>query len=347
MTKIKLLFITRLYLPHIGGVEKHTSRVAELLENKYGRKFAVTVVTERYDQNLAKREQINNVDVWRITLPNGKTNKFFIWWWVKRHFWLFFTADIIQIHDVFFWILPLYPLLWLLRKKIYITFHGYEAPGPITWRQKFWHRLAAFCCRGNVCVGNFHAIVYGVKPSVITYGAVDEVKPQVKQRQIAFVGRLEEDTGIMAYLVALSVVLNSQAQRGGFRIHLDVFGDGALRKECEGYVSKNKLDVRFWGFVENATEWFGRYQIIFASQYLSMLEAMSQGCTVISFAGTEIKKVYLSSAKFAEWITITHSAVEIADALLNPKMMNKHGSGWAKKQTWEKLVSEYRELWKV
>jgi glycosyltransferase involved in cell wall biosynthesis len=340
MKKTKILFLARRYVPHIGGVETH---VAELNTFLLTKNMEITVLTEKHDPVLPKRETVDGVEVRRISLPNGQTNKLAIWWWVFRHSFLFLNADIIHIHDVFFWILPLYPLLKIFRKKIYMTFHGYEAPGPLTQKQIFWHRYAARMTRGNICVGGFHKKYYGVKPDVITYGGVkrsSHIQTMKPKYAIAFVGRLAKDTGILAYLQALKL-LHDQKKK----IHLDIFGDGELRKECEEYIQKNDLDVKIHGYVLNATDHFPEYKIVFASQYLSLLKAMSSSCSVIAYADTPIKHDYLTLTPFAEWISIAENAEEIALAVKEPKIMNKHGVGWAKKQTWEKVAEEYKELW--
>ena len=79
--------------------------------------------------------------------------------------------DIIHIHDVFFWYLPLrllYP-----RKKVFITFHGYETQFPPS-RSAIWQRrLAAKLTSGNICVGDYIGKWYGIKPTLVTYGATD------------------------------------------------------------------------------------------------------------------------------------------------------------------------------
>jgi glycosyltransferase involved in cell wall biosynthesis len=341
MKKTRLLFLTRRYSPHIGGVETHLENINQLLITK---KFDICVVTEKHEPALLNRGVVHDVDVRRISLPNQRTSKIFIWWWVVRHFILFLRADIIHIHDVFFWILPIYPLLKISRKKIFITFHGYEAPGPLTKKQIFWHRLAARWTHGNICVGGFHKKYYGVLPNNITYGGVKvSASPLTRKKKdsIIFVGRLAKDTGILEYLQAL-LLLKEQ----GCAFHLDVFGDGELRRQVENFIQKHSLDVTVHGFVENATQYFGEYEIVFASQYLTVLEAMSQKCSIISYADTPIKNDYLILTPFSEWITIAHSSQELANSVIRPKAMSKHGIGWAKKQTWEKVMNEYLDLWK-
>src|SRR5258708_6067514 len=110
---MRILFLTCLYAPHIGGVETHAHEVARRLATQH----RVTVITEQHDAQLPLREVIDNVEVYRI--PIGRSRKLSIWLWLLRHMHLLLHAHIIHVHDVFFWMLPFrLPLFW---KKIYVT----------------------------------------------------------------------------------------------------------------------------------------------------------------------------------------------------------------------------------
>lgn len=63
---MNILFVTDFYLPHIGGVEKLFSTLAEQLI-KQGN--TVTYITWRHDKRLPKKELINGVSVIRISSP--------------------------------------------------------------------------------------------------------------------------------------------------------------------------------------------------------------------------------------------------------------------------------------
>ena len=52
-----------------------------------------------------------------------------------------------------------------------MTFHGYEGFEAPNWKQIFWHKLAAWLTKGNICIGDFHKKWYGVKPDFVSYGA--------------------------------------------------------------------------------------------------------------------------------------------------------------------------------
>jgi glycosyltransferase involved in cell wall biosynthesis len=64
---MKILFVTDFYKPHIGGVEKLFSSLAEELAAIGS---PVTYITWRYNRNLPKKETINGVDILRIGAPS-------------------------------------------------------------------------------------------------------------------------------------------------------------------------------------------------------------------------------------------------------------------------------------
>ncbi len=159
---MNILFMTRLYSPHIGGVEKHVERICGILSKKH----QIIIVCEKNDPKLSDYEKNRGVEIYRI----GESGKWAIWKWWFQHLNLINNADIIHIHDVFFWFLPFRLPYW--HKKVFMTFHGYEGANPPTWRQIFWHRVAAKLTKGNICIGDFHKKWYGVKPDFVSYGAV-------------------------------------------------------------------------------------------------------------------------------------------------------------------------------
>ena len=63
---MNILFVTDFYKPHIGGVEKLFSSLAEKLVEKGN---SVTFITWRYDKKLAARETMNGVTVIRVSSP--------------------------------------------------------------------------------------------------------------------------------------------------------------------------------------------------------------------------------------------------------------------------------------
>ncbi len=347
---IRILFLTRLYLPHQGGVERH---IQQLIQHLPKSKYEITLVAEQDNETEKLIEKMDGVTIYRIPLPGQQSNKWSIWQWWWQHRSLLFESDIIHIHDVFFWILPFFPWLKLLRKKVFMTFHGYEGNQNPRWNQKWWHWLAGKLSNGNICIGSFHQPWYGVKPDIISYGAVEPIdssktKPPThlsSPLKIIFVGRLAEDTGLMTYLTALKK-LNLD-----HKFHLDVYGNGSDLAKAKKLVEQQKLPVSFKGFIPSAEIPWHRYQLAFVSQYLSILEAMSAGLPIIAYAGFELKYDYLARTPFAQWIKITRSTNEINQAISQAVASTwadnvSQSQNWANQQTWQKLATQYQYLWK-
>ena len=158
---MNILFLTRLYWPHVGGVEKHVEKISEILKKKH----EITIVCEKHDPKLSDFESRQGISIYRIP----SSDKWVIWKWWLGHLQLIKQADIIHIHDVFFWFLPFRLPYW--TKKVYITFHGWEGVCPIPFKNILWRKLAEKLTRGNICVGDFISKWYGTKPDFVTYGA--------------------------------------------------------------------------------------------------------------------------------------------------------------------------------
>lgn len=143
------------------------AKISEILSKKH----QITIFTEQHNPNLPLHEIINNISVYRIPVSGvgESAKKWVIWQWFLSHLNLIFSSDIIHIHDIFFWVLPFRS--FLLRQKLFITFHGYEGNDPPNLKQIFWHKLAEKLTRGNICIGDFHHKWYKVTPTFVSYGA--------------------------------------------------------------------------------------------------------------------------------------------------------------------------------
>lgn len=159
---MNVLFMARLYWPHVGGVEKHVYEISQRLKVK-GQN--IIIVTEKYDSKLPSYEIHDGVEIHRIPA----NNKWQVWKWMWLHGELLNWADVIHAHDVYFWIIP-YKLLHPF-KKTFVTFHGWEGIYPIPWKNIVVRRISEILANGNICVGDYVAKWYGTKPDFITYGA--------------------------------------------------------------------------------------------------------------------------------------------------------------------------------
>jgi glycosyltransferase involved in cell wall biosynthesis len=338
-----LLFLSRLYYPHVGGVEKHLKKISEILSKKH----KIIIVTEQYDPKLPEYEKYPEADVYRIPI-NGiseTAKKWVIWKWFNRHQDLVKNADIIHAHDVFFWILPL--RFKYLNHKYFLTFHGYEGSKAPGLNRIFWHKLGEQLTSGNISIGNFIPKWYHTNASIISYGAVDNTYLPVKKydlNRVIYLGRLAADTGIMDYLKAA----------GDLRLQIDVYGDGPLLVFARKYAEKNNIKAVFYGFVPDADKFLPKYKFAFVSRYLGILEALSAQVPVFAHYDSPIKKDYLQLAPFSDKIYICGSALDIRAAfylfaLHQDEALSraKAGYNWVITQTWPKLAGEYERLWQV
>ncbi len=348
-----VVFLSKRYWPAIGGVEKHLVSLCDALL-QLRPDVQITVVTERYDRALPVFEEHRNIKIHRIPLtpsPENPDLKKSMWSWVKAHQSLFAAADIVHVHDVFFWLLPLLTS-WSLP-KIYTTFHGYEPPGPPNWRQQSWHQLAEVLSDGNMCVGEFHQKWYGVQPTITTFGAVDqsyiavEKQSNAKPGTFVFVGRLDEDTGIWQYLEVLAQLdgeLNGKSKTyQGY--HLDIVGDGPLRQQLEWFVEQAGLSVRFLGAQVTQPTLYQKYSCSLVSGYLTILESLAAGVPVVAAYATALKKDYLEMTPFAPWILIAQPGSELVAAIKEVPLISEAARSWARHQTWSQLAQSYLQLW--
>lgn len=319
---MKIVMLTRRTVPEVGGVERHVSEVIRVLKKKG---YQVKVLSER--------------DIWYPRLP--VLGLLWIWAWMLRNRKIFGRAELVHIHDVFIWYLPLRLLFW--QKPVYVTFHGWEGKYPIPLRYKLIRGLSAQLSRGNICVGRYIEKWYGIKADYLTYGAVEDKNKKTKARKeppkILFVGRLAKDTGLPVYLEALAKLGRER------KFEAEFLGDGPLRQDAE------KLG-KVLGFRQNTEKHMENSDLVFTSGYLSMLEAAALKKPILATYDNELKRDYLRLSPFAKFIFIEKSPHKLAEKaaylLRYPEREEKRleeGYNWARQQTWEKLSRLYLRLW--
>ncbi len=357
---MNIVMLCRLYTPHIGGVEKHVEGISKeaVLEGN-----TADIFTLKHVDGLQSFEIKDGIRIHRTQDPlkthwiptsTGMTvqkiaERLFIWSWLLRHILTFIQADRIHIHDVFFWYWPLRLLLpW---KKVYITFHGFEAGTLPTTKAKKARLLATQWTRGNIAVGGWIEKWYGTKADFVTYGAgictyppkyLDKSSKQEHLVDAVFLGRLSEDTGVCIYADVISTLRNYQ---------LDIFGQGELKSEMRS-IQKRTKNIRICGSIEDSCTVFPNYDIACVSSYLSIIEAMQSRTLVLAYASDELKLDYLHSHPMAENMIIVKSPEELKKFLTDYK---KHDYSskvataytWAREQTWKKVYLDYNNLWQT
>lgn len=339
----KIVFLSPRYWPAVGGVERH---VAKIVRELTSRDCQITILTTSHDSQLPATETIGGAIVHR--LPTQFFNKklpTWQWLWSKRQ--ILADADVIHIHDVFWWYLPL--VFFFARRKVFTTFHGYEGSGLPRWQAIWQRRLAEKLSHKTIAVGDFIRKWYGQKPDLIIYGAV-EVSPSSAKKfapnpdTACFIGRLQSDTGIEMYLQALPLIKR--------KIKLTVFGEGELAASLRQQISKHRLPVQLHGFTNQPIMQLKKHRFAFVSRYLSIIEAMSCKRLVVATYANAIKKDYLTYHPMAKNMIIAGSPAELTEKInhltkVKEKLMVETAYRWAKKQTWQKLASHYLKLWQT
>jgi len=328
---MNIVMFSRRYSPHVGGVESHVGKLSEEII-KAGHN--IKVITEEKSSTRASKEIINKVMVYRIPLYGVDENqkKWLIWKWLWKNRYIWQDADILHIHDVFYWMLPFRVLG--MTSRIYTTFHGWEGIYPPTRSARLQKQLAQVLSNGTIAVGDYIGKWYGIKPNYVVYGGTDQKElKETKSNNILVLGRLSEDNDIDIVLSGLKNM--------GTKAKIVFVGDGEYRIECEkiGTVT---------GMVNDISPYLGRAKIVITSSYLSILNSLGAGRSVVSVYGNPLKKDYLMRSPFGQLIEVAADAKELSMVLSNKfkKQLLINGQFWAEKQTWSKIANTYLNLWK-
>lgn len=312
-----ILFLTRLYYPHVGGVEKHVSEISKQLAAS---SWQVTVITERYDNKIKRTEVVDGVSVIRFSYPKVK---FFglisVWFWFLRNLSLIRQSDIVHAHDVGIWYLPF--KLMFPGKKFYITFHGWEGKFPVPSRSKFLRKVVAGFSDGVINVGKYLEKYYGVKPNTVIYGGVKKkllyrYNDQKIKNSIVYLGRLDRSTTLSECLDWLG----SQTKK----YKVTFCGDGEMRSECE---SLGKV----LGFVD-PSKYLAQSEICVPGGYLAAMEGMFSRCKIKVFWNGDISRDIWKMTPYYKWVA---------------RGDTKSAYNWVRTQTWDKMTESYLKLWKL
>lgn len=261
---MNILFLTHHKHPHIGGVERHIKNLNEELKIK---NYEITTISE---------EDINPPHIKIFGL-------LYIWFWLFRNRKLILDSDIVHIHDVFIWYLPfrfLFP-----RKRVFITFHGWEGVYPIPLWNILNKRVANYLSNGSIAVGKYIEKYYKIKCNEIIYGGIElrikkeELKIKKQKNTLVYLGRQDVDTGI-----------------NEFREWLTDHKDFKVK-----FVSNSKRPEKYLKTAEYCVP----------SGYLSYLEAKSYGCKILTFANNPLKVDYWKEVKLLKTIPTWDEVVKI------------------------------------
>lgn len=330
----QILMLTPSYHPRIGGVEQHVWQISQQLIKH---NWSVRVLTERF-KGQQGQETIRGVKVSRFSYPQRRfLGLLSIWWQLATDYWqLIKKADVIHIHDVFIWYLPLRLLLW--GKPVVTTFHGWEGIYPVPVKNIFIRQLGNLLSNKTIAVGKYLEQYYHFKADLVIYGAVTAPRKLPRKKELLlYVGRLDYDTGLPVLLQSL--------QAGSWSGKVVFCGDGLLREQAE-------LVGEVKGFVD-PRPYLKQAKVVFGGGYLSILEAMAYRCLVFVAEKNPLKRNYYLLAPFAGWLNLVNSPKDLTrqlKSLKNQKLVkNKldQAEQWAKGQSWQKLTDQYEEIYKL
>ena len=343
---MKIVHIASRFYPKKGGVEKHVFEVSQELV-KLG--YKVRVIHEA-DEGLKCVVFNQDGSFQKELVTNSQTNpanklsyKLSIWKQMFQFYPILKSADVIQVHDVAWWLLPLWPFL---GRKIFITFHGYEGSEPPTRRAILHRKLVEILSRGSICVGEFMKKWYKAKPDIVFYGGANiKSQPFMKKNRhkAVFLGRLSLDTGILTYLDFLN--------HTNKKIKLIIFGQGELQPKVEKLIRRQALPAQLRPWTDKVDQALAEVEYAFVSRYLAILEAMQAKRLVMAVYNNEIKYDYLKCHPQFKNMIVANSGFELAKKLDNltnqqKQQMVEEAYTWAKKQTWEKIAKTYLRLWR-
>ncbi|MFW9850622.1 MAG: glycosyltransferase family 4 protein [Candidatus Thorarchaeota archaeon] len=342
-----LLMVSPRYLPAIGGVEKHVHTLAKRLLK---RGITVTILTVSHSSELKTMEFIEGIKILRMPYSYSRV-PVLGWLWVLKHIRKFENHDVIHFHDtipLLFWGVPL--LLLYAFRRVAVTFHGYEKD-PVPLRFLLLRKIASKLISNTLCIGSFIESIYGIKCRKKTVGAVtqNKIEPRNSSNIAIYLGRLEEDTGILEYIEAIRIL----REKHGFKLPIRVIGGGSLRDTIERKSREYGITIELLGVVGKPDPFLADSKFCFASGYLSILEALSNNVPVIGLAKTPLRHKYLLSMKTAGApISIQQSAEFVADEmahlLTNRKLYSKiqvAGRKFTIKMSWEELERMYIKMW--
>ena len=100
----------------------------------------------------------------------------------------------------------------------------------------------------------------------------------------------------------------SKLHKLGVPFHLDVCGDGPYRAQLETFGTVH-------GMVDDPALYMKKADVVCASGYLSLIEALQLDKACFAVYDNELKKDYLEDSFLREWVWIGNNADELASQL--------------------------------
>ena len=343
---MNITFLSPSFAPYKGGVEKHLDKIINcfILDNHSVNLFCLR------PHSPSKKSKNFNVH-YNALYKNGLQFRISILCTFICNFKTIFKTDVFHFQDQvsFDYYYPFVRFFnFFLKKPLYITYHGWEGIFPPENKEIHKRANSSKICNANLCIGDFIGKWYNLSPDIVSYGGVDiyEIKSNVNKNKFLFVGRLENDTGIIEYINAF-IVFNGQNNNNYF---LNICGDGSLREKIISIIS-NEDQIHLIGFVDEIETEIQNSNVILTSGYLGILESFSFKKNVIATHDHALKEDYLKGINNYDsifWV-IENDVYELSKAMNEATQENRGilAYDFAKNNTWEILKNKHYKLYNI
>src|SRR3989344_3835332 len=117
-------------------------------------------------------------------------------------------------------------------------------------------------------------------------------------------------------------------------VSLGICGDGPMRQAIEKFGTSH-------GFVKNLNRYIQNADIVFASSYLIILQALSYGKPVVSVYENDLKRDYLLDAPFSKWLVTGSNQKKLAQTIVH---LPGHVHIPHSLPTWDDVAKSYEQL---
>ena len=363
----KNILVLNYEFPPLGGGASPVSY--EISKGYVEKGHKVDVVTMSY-KNLTKFETKEGMDIYRV--PCIRTKKEICHPWeqltyvlsakrfLKKHLKKN-NYNVVHAHFV----VPTGIIAKWIKKKYnipyIITSHGSDIPGYNPDRFKFLHKFTKTLIKkilneskGAYSGSNYLANLGNKINSKTKYKAIKEgfnaekFKPQKKEKTILATGRLLKRKGFQHLIQAVS------KKDTGYEVH--IAGDGPMLKELKSLASKSKTKIVFHGWVDNDSKKYKNLLekssiYVLASEKenasISLLEAMSAGCAVITTNTTGCSETIENSGLVFSPRDHKELKEKINYLANNKREIKKYGKKsrerLLKEYNWNKTIKQYEE----
>ncbi len=346
---MNIVFIASSAWPAIGGVERHIQELtSEIIADGHNVTLLAPGQTPWKRPDATDKKGSTRIVLW--TAKSKPLSNLITAISLGTYLPILLRADIIHYHDyqpLWRWGLWLHPILRCVGKQIHITFHGWEGRFPPSQTVKIKRRFISAIVDSSMAIGHYISTWYGTNSALISYGGVHRPLDEPKCGDYAlFVGRLEHDTGILQYLTAFA-----QAHKGAPHLRLIVCGEGSLKTQAESLARRLHIDATFAGTVPNPMPYYRDARMVFASSYLSILEAFAYGKSVIATYDNPLKQDYLRQMPNSDqmmWICDNISELSATIQAIYATPINHRSTrahAFALENNWNHVKQTYYRLW--